>query len=82
MEAVGGIALKSVWMLLRKLLRAIKSGSKNGISDLVDNEGNFNAQYQAKIVERSDLVLPAVVQKCHIQVYKLGWFGTWCQKNI
>ena len=49
MEAVGGIALKSVMdVATRKLLRAIKSGSKNGISDLVDNEGNFNAQYQAK----------------------------------
>ena len=71
MEAVGGIALKSVMdVATRKLLKAIKSSPKSGISDLVDNEANFNAQYQAKIAERSDLVLPGVVQNVAIQVYQ------------
>ncbi len=48
-EAVGGIALKSVMdVATRKLLKAIQSTTANGMSDLVENEQNFKVQYQAK----------------------------------
>jgi hypothetical protein len=48
-EAVGGIALKSVMdVATRKLLKAINSTTANGMSDLVENVANFKAQYQAK----------------------------------
>ena len=85
MEAVGGIALKSVMddVATRKLLKAIKSSSKSGISDLVDNEANFNAQYQAKD-SRKIRFGPAgsgtknVIYRCT----KLRWFSPWCQKSL